>query len=285
MKHKLFCSSIKSFEDSISYRIYRKEIARIKLLSPEDEVKMFIALEKAETEAQRNTIRNKIILHNQAFVISVASAYKAKTKKIDLSDLISEGNMGMVEAINKFDHRRGFKFISFAVWWIEKFIRKYISNFNLTVKMGYHNIKSIYDFIETYSNTYMTYPTPSEISEELNIPKNITEIVLYNINPKRHVIPDEYVFDDDCKTYTDTDAGIDRRILREHIDHALRFLNERDRQIIYMYHGIDYDRPMGIYEIAFTFDLTHERVRQIIKAFRKRIRENKHYKQSLFKFY
>ncbi|MBR4897295.1 MAG: RNA polymerase sigma factor RpoD/SigA [Prevotella sp.] len=256
---------------------YLQEISREELISVEEEVELAQRIKKGDTRALERLTRA-----NLRFVVSVAKQYQ--NQGLSLPDLINEGNVGLIKAAEKFDETRGFKFISYAVWWIRQSILQAIAEQSRIVRLPLNQVGSaskINRVLSKFEQENERRPSVDEISEHLDLPKEkIDEAMSVN---GRHVSVDAPFAEGEDNTLLDVLVGedtpsTDRELvvesLRSEINTALKILTVRERNVIEAFFGIN--RPeMTLEEIGVKFGLTRERVRQIKEKAIRRLRENR----------
>lgn len=275
MKNFKISQSITDRRD-ISLSAYFKDVSRYSLLTPEEETELAIKARDGDQEAA-----NKLVEHNLRFIISVAKAYQGKG--LPLVDLIQEGTIGALEAAKKFNPTKGFKFISYAVWWIRQSIMKAISEQGRTVRLpmsqviNINKINKITDKFEQYNGRK---PSIEELEEETNL--NATKIgktmaiTNYTVSLESPIKDDEAACLLDIvpnKNVDPLDQNLYESDLHKEIERILTKLSYRDRDILRMSFGLGM-QPIPNEEIAKRFGIGGERVRQIIKNSIKKIREN-----------
>lgn len=255
-----------------SLDLYLQEIGREELISVDEEVELSRRIREGDDRAL-----DKLVRANLRFVVSVAKQYQ--NQGIPLPDLIDEGNIGLIKAARKFDETRGFKFISYAVWWIRQSILQAIADQSRIVRLPLNQVGSlnkINKLVSQFEQDHQRRPSPEELAELLDIPADkIGDTIM---NSGRHVSVDAPFADGEENTMLDTMAADDTpdtddalilESLRREIDRVLTHLDNREREIVRMSFGINCTE-MSLDEIAGKFDLTRERVRQIReKAIRK----------------
>lgn len=248
--------------DDLSIRLYFKDINKFKPLTPEEETELFIRIENGDRDAFV-----KIIKHNLRFVITVAKQYQGQG--LPLVDLINEGNIGLCTAVSKFDYTRGFKFISYAVWWIRQSIVGAIYKVSNTIKFSIshvikqHKIKKIVNKLEAKLGRT---PTIEEIADNIELSESqINDIFLYD---KDVVSTDDSTGLEDI-TVGDTiygndypDEEVDKDSITEEIGAIISRLGDREQDIIRMFFGISV-KELTLEEIGEKFGTTAERIRQI----------------------
>ncbi len=245
---------------------YLNEISQIPLLTPQEEIELTKRIRQGDQEAL-----DKLVQANLRFVVKVAKEYQ--NQGLPLVDLINEGNLGLIKAAKRFDETRGFKFISYAVWWIRQSILQALAEHSRVVRLPLNRvgqISKINHIVKELEQQFNREPTYEEISEALDISVNdVTEAMISGPFPLSLDQPfsrsDEGSIKDviqnpDSKT---PDGDLIKESLREEIRRVLKTLSPREEKIIKMYFGIDYERPYTLEEIGERLRLTRERVRQI----------------------
>ncbi len=258
--------------ESESLEKYLQEIGREDLLTAEEEVELAQRIKKGDREALE-----KLTKANLRFVVSVAKQYQ--NQGLSLPDLINEGNLGLIKAAEKFDETRGFKFISYAVWWIRQSIHQAIAEQSRIVRLPQNQVGSVSKInraLNKFEQENERRPNVSEIAEKTDLPEDKVEVALKSNT--RHVSVDAPFSDSDDNSLLDVlvndDAPMaDRSLviesLRNEIAAALNILNDREQKIIKSFYGIGC-QEMTLEEIGHATGLTRERVRQIKeKAIRK----------------
>ncbi|HHT61110.1 MAG: RNA polymerase sigma factor RpoD/SigA [Paludibacteraceae bacterium] len=271
--------------ESASLDKYLQEIGREELISVEEEVELAQRIRKGDRAALE-----KLTRANLRFVVSVAKQYQ--NQGLSLPDLINEGNLGLIKAAEKFDETRGFKFISYAVWWIRQSILQALAEQSRIVRLPLNQVGSLNKINKAFSRFEQENerrPSPEELAEELDIPiDKITDTIKIS---GRHISVDAPFVEDEDNSLLDVlvneDSPVaDRSLINEslltEINRALEILSEREREIIKMFFGIGYVE-MTLEEIGDKFGLTRERVRQIKEKAIRRLRQNS--KNKLLKSY
>src|SRR6056297_3997238 len=252
---------------------YFNEINKYPLVTAEEEEELSVRIRAGDNEAL-----NKLVQANLRFVISVAKQYQ--NQGLSFSDLINEGNIGLVKAAKRFDETRGFKFISYAVWWIRQAILQAISEQSRMVRLPLNKIGEISKIKKASSSLEQHYQRPPnalEIASELDM--NSKQVKLAMKNSGKHVSMDA-PFETgessnlynviESKDATSPDANLMRDSLNTDMNQALKSLPDRESEVIRLYYGLGERTPKSLSEIGELFDLTRERVRQIReKAIRK----------------
>lgn len=255
---------------------YLQEISKEGLLTVEEEVELAARVRKGDQKALETLTRA-----NLRFVVSVAKQYQ--NQGLSLPDLINEGNLGLIKAAERFDETRGFKFISYAVWWIRQSILQAIAEQSRIVRLPLNQVSSvnkISQVLSRFEQENERRPSVDEISEQVDLPLEKIDEAL-NINGK-HVSMDAPFADGEDNSLldvlvNDNSPSADKQLvlesLRQEIQKALSCLNERERMIIEAYFGIE-QPEMTLEEIGTKYGLTRERVRQIKEKAIRRLRNN-----------
>ena len=258
--------------ESASLDKYLQEIGREELVSPEEEVELAQRIRKGDQEALE-----KLTRANLRFVVSVAKQYQ--NQGLSLPDLINEGNLGLIKAAEKFDETRGFKFISYAVWWIRQSILQALAEQSRIVRLPLNQVGSLNKInkaLGKFEQENERQPSTEELSELIDIPKDKIADTLRVSG--RHVSVDAPFVEGEDNSLLDVlpnddspsaDKGLNNESLSTEIERALQILTPREREIIKSFFGIGC-QEMTLEEIGERLDLTRERVRQIKeKAIRK----------------
>ncbi len=259
---------------------YLQEIGRVPLITTDEEVSLAKRIKQGDKIALE-----KLTKANLRFVVSVAKQYQ--NQGLSLPDLINEGNMGLIKAAKRFDETRGFKFISYAVWWIRQAILQALAEQSRIVRLPLNKIGVINKVNKAYAQLEQEFerePKPAEIAKLLDM--SVKEVKDSLKNSGRHVSMDAPLLsDDDTNMYDvlksddvvtpETELLYDS--LRTEIDRAISTLSEREADVIRLFFGLEGNHPMTLEEISERFDLTRERVRQIKE---KAIRRLKHSSRS-----
>jgi RNA polymerase primary sigma factor len=262
--------------ESESLEKYLQEIGHEELLSTDEEVELAQRIRKGDRKAL-----DKLTKANLRFVVSVAKQYQ--NQGLSLPDLINEGNLGLIKAAEKFDETRGFKFISYAVWWIRQSILQAIAEQSRIVRLPLNQVGSVNKInrmLNKFEQENERRPSVDEISEQIDLPEEkVGEAMLAN---SRHVSVDAPFIDGEDNSLLDVlindDAPMaDRQLvmesLRAEIANVLKTLNERERCVIRAFYGIG-EPEMTLEEIGNKYNLTRERVRQIKEKAIRRLRSN-----------
>ena len=258
--------------ESASLDKYLQEIGKEELISVEEEVELAQRIKKGDKEALE-----KLTKANLRFVVSVAKQYQ--NQGLSLPDLINEGNLGLIKAAEKFDETRGFKFISYAVWWIRQSILQALAEQSRIVRLPLNQVGSLNKInkaLARFEQEHERTPSADEIATELELPKEKVTDTLRVAG--RHISVDAPFADGEDNSLLDVlvntdspnaDRGLINESLATEVERALEILTERERDIIRYFFGIGCSE-MTLEEIGEKFDLTRERVRQIKeKAIRK----------------
>jgi RNA polymerase primary sigma factor len=259
---------------------YLQEIGKVELITADEEVELAQRIKAGDERALE-----KLTKSNLRFVVSVAKQYQ--NQGLTLPDLINEGNLGLIKAAQRFDETRGFKFISYAVWWIRQSILQALAEQSRIVRLPLNKIGSINKINKTYALLEQSNerpPSAEEIAKELDMSVNDVKESLKNAG--RHLSMDAPLVEgEDSNLYdvlrSSESPNPDRELildsLRTEIERSLETLTQREADVVRLYYGLGNQHPMTLEEIGETFDLTRERVRQIKE---KAIRRLKHTSRS-----
>lgn len=255
---------------------YLQDIGKEGMITADEEVELAQKIKAGDQQALE-----KLVNANLRFVVSVAKQYQ--NQGLSLPDLINEGNLGLIKAAKRFDETRGFKFISYAVWWIRQSILQALAEQSRIIRLPLNQVGSLNKIKKASSKLEQQFerlPSPDEIAEQLDLPEHKIETAL-KISTRYvsmdaplkadddQVFLDQYIPDD----VEDTDEPLMRESLGKEIQRSLASLSEKEREVINMYYGIGMSHGYTLEEIGAKFDLTRERVRQIKE---KAIRRLKH---------
>ena len=262
--------------ESASLDKYLQEIGKEDLTTVEEEVELAQRIRKGDQEALE-----KLTKANLRFVVSVAKQYQ--NQGLSLPDLINEGNLGLIKAAEKFDETRGFKFISYAVWWIRQSILQALAEQSRIVRLPLNQVGSLNKINKAFARFEQEHervPSPEELAQELELPREKVTDTLRVAG--RHISVDAPFADGEDNSLLDVlvnpdspnaDRGLINESLATEVDRALETLTERERDIIRYFFGIGCSE-MTLEEIGEKFDLTRERVRQIKEKAIRRLRHS-----------
>ncbi|MDQ4105747.1 MAG: sigma-70 family RNA polymerase sigma factor [Actinomycetota bacterium] len=249
-----------------SIRMYLAEIGRVRLLTHADEIRLAKGIARG---CKRS--KDRLVEANLRLVVSIAKKYR--NRGVSFLDLIQEGNLGLIRAAEKFDHTKGYKFSTYATWWIRQAITRAIADKGRTIRIPVHMVEKVNKFHRTHRRMTQILgrePFDEEIALELGI--TLEEILRLREISQRSISLETPVgeedsselgdFLEDATTVTPTDA-VSESLLKAHLREALNELPERERQIIELRFGMKDDRPRTLEEVGREFDITRERVRQI----------------------
>ena len=253
--------------ESQSLEKYLQEIGKVELISPEEEVKLAGLIKQGNQAAL-----DKLTKANLRFVVSVAKQYQ--NQGLSLPDLINEGNLGLIKAAQRFDETRGFKFISYAVWWIRQSILQALAEQSRIVRLPLNKVGLTNKIQKAYSQLEQEFerePSPEELAELLELE---TEEVSATLGiAARHVSMDTPLSEGEDNTLVDVlenpnaehaNTNIEHKeSLKQEIERSMKMLTERQKEVICFFFGIGVDHPMSLEDIGEKFNLTRERVRQI----------------------
>lgn len=263
--------------ESASLDKYLQEIGREKIISAEEEVQLAQRIKQGDQKALEELTRA-----NLRFVVSVAKQYQ--NQGLSLPDLINEGNLGLIKAAQKFDETRGFKFISYAVWWIRQSILQAIAEQSRIVRLPLNQVGSVNKVnraANKFEQTHERRPSAEEIVDEVNLPEEKVIAAMKSAHSK-HLSVDAPFTGDEANTLLDVipnhnspsaDKELIRESLQEEIDRLLKKLNEREREVLEAFFGIG-QPEMTLEEIGDRYGLTRERVRQIKEKAIRRLRHS-----------
>ncbi|EMR04483.1 sigma-70 family RNA polymerase sigma factor [Cesiribacter andamanensis] len=261
--------------ESQSLDKYLQEIGKVDLLTPDEEVELAKRIRQGDQMALE-----KLTKANLRFVVSVAKQYQ--NQGLSLGDLINEGNLGLIKAAQRFDETRGFKFISYAVWWIRQSILQALAEQSRIVRLPLNRVGSLNKISKTFSELEQKYerePSPEELAESLEVSTN--EVVDTMRISGRHVSMDAPFVQGEENSLLDVlendseetpDAELMNDSLRREVQRALSTLTQREADVIALYFGLNGEHSMTLEEIGEKFNLTRERVRQIKEKAIRRLR-------------
>lgn len=261
--------------ESISLDKYLQEIGKVDLLTPDDEIELAIRIKKGDQKALE-----KLVKANLRFVVSVAKQYQ--NQGLSLGDLINEGNLGLIKAAKRFDETRGFKFISYAVWWIRQSILQALAEQSRIVRLPLNRVGALNKIGKAYSNLEQEFerePSAQELAQELDM--DVSEISDALRVSGRHVSMDAPFTQGEENRLLDVltneevpspDYTLMSESLKKEIERALSTLTERESEVIKLYFGLNGEHSLTLEEIGEKFNLTRERVRQIKEKAIRRLR-------------
>ncbi|MEO7394878.1 MAG: RNA polymerase sigma factor RpoD/SigA [Chitinophagaceae bacterium] len=252
--------------ESQSLEKYLQEIGKVELISSEEEVKLATLIKQGDQKAL-----DRLTKANLRFVVSVAKQYQ--NQGLSLPDLINEGNVGLIKAAQRFDETRGFKFISYAVWWIRQSILQSLAEQSRIVRLPLNKVgltNRVQKAFSLLEQQFEREPSAEEIADLLQI--DLEEVTATLNISSRHVSMDNPMSEGEDGTLLDvmenlnaekTDGALNDQSLKTEIDRSLKTLTERQKEVICFFFGIGVDHPMSLEDIGERFHLTRERVRQI----------------------
>ena len=260
-----------SIEDPV--RMYLKEIGKVPLLSADEEVELAKRMAEGDEDAKK-----RLAEANLRLVVSIAKRYVGRGMLF--LDLIQEGNLGLIKAVEKFDYHKGFKFSTYATWWIRQAITRAIADQARTIRIPVHMVETINKLIRVSRQLLQELgrePTPEEIASELDMPvERVREILKISQEPVSLETPigeeedshlGDFIQDDNVPVPAEAAA---QTLLKEQLDEVLDTLTEREQKVLRLRFGMDDGRARTLEEVGKEFDVTRERIRQIeAKALRK----------------
>ena len=254
---------------------YLQDIAKERLLTPDEEVELAQRIRMGDQRALDQLVRS-----NLRFVVSVAKQYQ--NQGLSLQDLITEGNMGLIKAARRFDETRGFKFISYAVWWIRQSILQAVAEQARIIRLPLNQVGAISKLKKTAAMLEQEYhrkPTTEELAREMDLSESKVQTLLgMNL---RQISTDAPLDDDDDGNFLDvyveqdsaaTDEAVENESSQNAVKRSLNALSDKERQVIDMYYGIDTPREYSLDEIAMELGISRERTRQIRDRALKRLK-------------
>ena len=265
---------------------YLQDIAKERLLTPDEEVELSQRIRLGDQRALDQLVRS-----NLRFVVSVAKQYQ--NQGLSLQDLITEGNMGLIKAARRFDETRGFKFISYAVWWIRQSILQAVAEQARIIRLPLNQVGAISKLKKTAAMLEQEYnrkPSTEELAREMDLPESKVQSLL-GMN-MRQISTDAPLDDDDEGNFLDvyveqdsvaTDEAVENESSQNAVKRSLNSLSEKERVVIDMYYGIDMPREYSLDEIAMELGISRERTRQIRDRALKRLKTGTN--SSLYQMY
>ena len=260
-----------SIDDPV--RMYLKEIGKVPLLTAEEEIELAKKMEQGDQEAKK-----RLAEANLRLVVSIAKRYVGRGMLF--LDLIQEGNLGLIKAVEKFDYRKGYKFSTYATWWIRQAITRAIADQARTIRIPVHMVETINKLIRVSRQLLQELgrePTPEEIAEEMDMPvERVREILKISQEPVSLETPigeeedshlGDFIQDDNVPVPADAATFT---LLKEQLDEVLSTLTEREQKVLILRFGLEDGRARTLEEVGKEFNVTRERIRQIeAKALRK----------------
>jgi RNA polymerase primary sigma factor len=253
--------------ESPSLEKYLQEIGKLELIRPEEEVDLAMRIKRDDRKALERLVNT-----NLRFVVSVAKQYQ--NQGLSLADLINEGNLGLIKAAFRFDETRGFKFISYAVWWIRQSILQALAEQSRIVRLPLNKVGLTNRISKAYQQLEQQFerePTPEELADKLNLEIQDVSAAINVAN--RHVSMDTPLLEGEENTLVDVlenpnadkaDLKVDHyESLKKEVERSLETLSQRQKQVLCYFFGIGLENPLSLEDIGNKFNLTRERVRQI----------------------
>ena len=276
--------NVDAFADD-SVRLYLREIGKIPLLTPEEEADLAQRIVKGDKKA-----KDKMVESNMRLVVSIAKRYGGRG--LDFLDLIQEGNTGLLRAVEKFDPAKGFKFSTYATWWVRQAITRAIADQARTIRIPVHMVETINKVLRTtrkLTTELNREPTNEEIAEELNMEVDKIDYVMRikqdiasldasvgKEGDDEDSVLGDFVEDEERDSPEDSAAN---QILKEQLSEIIATLSDREQKIIRLRFGIGGGRPHTLEEVGNEFDVTRERIRQIEAKALSKLRKNKETKK------
>jgi len=276
--------NVDAFADD-SVRLYLREIGKIPLLTPEEEADLAQRIVKGDKKA-----KDKMVESNMRLVVSIAKRYGGRG--LDFLDLIQEGNTGLLRAVEKFDPAKGFKFSTYATWWVRQAITRAIADQARTIRIPVHMVETINKVLRTtrkLTTELNREPTNEEIAEELNMDVDKIDYVMRikqdiasldasvgKEGDDEDSVLGDFVEDEERDSPEDSAAN---QILKEQLSEIIATLSDREQKIIRLRFGIGGGRPHTLEEVGNEFDVTRERIRQIEAKALSKLRKNKETKK------
>jgi len=247
-------------------RLYLRQIGKVKLLTAEQEVSLAKRIERRDMDAKR-----KLTEANLRLVVSIARRYPGRG--LSLLDLIQEGNLGLIRAVEKFDYRRGYKFSTYATWWIRQAITRAIADQARTIRIPVHMVETINKLIRVQRQLLQDLgrdATPEEVAAEMGItPDRVREILKISQDPVSLERPVGEEGDSQLADFIEDEGAVapleavDGIMQNEELDRVLTLLTQRERKVLEYRYGLKGEHPRTLEEVGQKFDVTRERIRQI----------------------
>ncbi len=261
-------------------QMYLKEIGKTPLLTKKEEKELAKRISQGDEEA-----RKKLVQANLRLVVSIAKRYINRSSYLSILDLIQEGNIGLARAVEKFDYTKGFKFSTYATWWIRQAVTRALADYSRTIRIPVHMVETITKYTQKKRQLMQELgrePLPEEIAPEMGIP---IEKVRYIQKISQEVISFETPIGGDEEDFTLSDLipdeesispseGANRTILKEHLKNVMADLTEREQKILSMRFGLEDDITHTLEEVGKVFGVTRERIRQIEAKALEKIKEH-----------
>ncbi len=258
-------------------RMYLKEIGKIPLLTPDEEIELAKQIEEGDEE-QKKAARERLVEANLRLVVSIAKRFNGRG--MQLLDLIQEGNLGLIKAVEKFDYRKGYKFSTYATWWIRQAVTRAIADQSRTIRIPVHMVETINKMIRIQRQLVQELgrePTTEEIAQRMGVtPERVEEIRQISLEPVSLESPvgeeedshlGDFIQDENIAVPADEAAY---SLLKEQLAEAMEGLTDRERKVLQLRFGLIDGRPHTLEEVGREFNVTRERIRQIeAKALRK----------------
>ena len=265
------------YRETVSIKRYYKDIKKIEVLDGDAQVALAVRAKAGDEEAFK-----ELVATNLRFVVSIAKEYQYSG--LSLEDLIAEGNMGLMQAVEKFDETKGFKFISYAVWWIRHALIKAVHDYSKNIRLPVNRLNAINKIIKAKEALVQELgrdPSDEEVMELIGDEITESDLKSFNINGNFEVSIDDKVIDasetevrDFLKgdSYQKFEEELNHKALREELQELFEVLTDREETILQMYFGLNGHKPCTLSEIGKELDLTNERVRQIKEDTLRRLR-------------
>ena len=250
-------------------KVYLKEIGRVPLLSPEEETELALKIQAGGPDGEK--AKQRLSEANLRLVVSIAKRYVGRG--MQFLDLIQEGNLGLIKAVEKFDHTKGFKFSTYATWWIRQAITRAIADQARTIRIPVHMVETINKLVRIQRQLLQTLgrePTPEEIAEEMDLtPERVREIQKISQEPVSLETPIGEEEDSQLGDFIEDDGAVappdaaSFAMLKEELADVLDTLSEREKEVIILRYGLEDGHTRTLEEVGRRFGVTRERIRQI----------------------